>query len=61
MKTLILGIGMPVTRVNNGDPFGFRNATRWYTFYCPNQECKRQLILKNNCPHCNQIIDWTLK
>jgi hypothetical protein len=47
-----------VTVVNHGNVF---NTGNWYTFYCPNEECKEQVNRAENemegCM-CGQKIEW---
>ena len=43
-------------KVNHGDAWG--NGKNWFTFYCPNNDCKRQLTGESKCPYCNQSVVW---
>ena len=49
---------LPVIKVNHGDVWGRKDGSSWYTFYCPS--CKRQLETKADCPHCKQVVDWSV-
>lgn len=43
-------------KINHGDVWG--HGKDWFTFYCPNEYCKRQVSGETECPHCGQKIVW---
>jgi DNA-directed RNA polymerase subunit RPC12/RpoP len=47
---------MKPIKVNHGDVWG--TGKDWFTFYCPNQKCKRQVSGEIKCPYCGQKINW---
>ena len=35
-------------KINHGDVWG--RGKDWFTFYCPNEKCKRQVSGETECP-----------
>jgi len=53
---LVVGSALRPIKVNHGDVWG--RGKDWFTFYCPNEKCKRQLSGETECPHCSQNVVW---
>ena len=51
-----VGSALPPREINHGDVWG--HGKDWFTFYCPNEQCNRQVSGERECPHCGQKIDW---
>jgi len=52
----VVGSALHPRKINHGDVWG--RGKDWFTFYCPNEYCKRQVSGETECPHCGQKIVW---